>query len=127
MRIHGTRTQIQKVILYSNVLNVSFKDFWHTKKIDSDLVWQIQLISIPNLRQNIYYLIVFAKKKFWELDWYVSSYLSSYTKIFKIDEWYFQIELVKWIKNMQNFVKSDSFALLISKKITKIGFEWFEM
>ena len=30
-------------------------------------------------------------------------------------------------KDMQNFVKSDSFALWISKKVTKIGFEWFEM
>ena len=31
-------------------LNVLFKDFWYTKKSDSDLVWQIQSISLKGLK-----------------------------------------------------------------------------
>ena len=38
-RIHSTRTQIQKMILYSKTgFNVRFKDFWYTK-INPTQIW----------------------------------------------------------------------------------------
>ena len=44
--IHSTRTQIQKVILYSKTgFKRAFKNFCYKNKSNSDLVWNIQLIS----------------------------------------------------------------------------------